>query len=122
MQTSTLNRPGPGKHYAKYRQLQQDPCNPHLQQQEEAARNHYVEITNLPSHYLSNKADWIAYGDDRSRVFMAKIKQRKAMTNIYTIRNHLDQWVEGFDEVSGVMTAVYKTLLGTKDQSRIPLD
>ncbi|KAJ8419296.1 hypothetical protein Cgig2_013319 [Carnegiea gigantea] len=104
-------------------QLQHDPCNPHLQQQEEIARNHYVEINQsaLSLFKQQSKADWITYGVDYSRVFMVKIKQRMVMTNIYTIRNHLDQWVEGFDAVFGVMTAFYKTLLGTKDPSRIPL-
>ncbi|KAJ8436671.1 hypothetical protein Cgig2_006381 [Carnegiea gigantea] len=105
-------------------QLQHDPCNPNLQHHEEIARNHYVEINQsaLSLFKQQSKADWIAYGDDCSRVFMAKIKKRKAMTNIYTIRNHLAQWVKGFEVVSEVMTAYYKTLLGTRDPCRFADD
>jgi len=105
-------------------QLQQDPCNLDLLQREEASRKHYVESNQSTISLIKqqSKADWIAYGDKCSRVFMVKIKQRNATTSIYAIRNQQDQWVEGFEAVTEVLTDFYKAFLGTKDSYKIPID
>ena len=68
------------------------------------------------------KVDWIAYGDELLRFFMSRIKQRKAMTCIYTLRDHNDQWVEGFENVAKVMTTFYQGLLGEKENHRTRID
>ncbi|KAJ8439779.1 hypothetical protein Cgig2_029039 [Carnegiea gigantea] len=56
------------------------------------------------------KAEWIGFGDECSRLFMARIKQRKAMASIYFIKGHDDQRFEGFEVVSRVLTDYYKDL------------
>jgi len=61
------------------------------------------------------KAEWLSFGDECSRVFMAKMKQRKAWTCIYHIRDQHEQRVEGFEAVSKVMTNFYQKLLGEKN-------
>jgi len=44
------------------------------------------------------------------------------MTSIYTMRDHTDQWVEGFEEVAEVMTNFYQDLLGEKEHHRSKVD
>ncbi|KAJ8429695.1 hypothetical protein Cgig2_004494 [Carnegiea gigantea] len=69
-----------------------------------------------------SKAEWISFGDECTRVFMAKIKQRRAWTSIYHIKDQHDQRVEGFEAVSKVMTNYYKKLLDEKDHHRTQVD
>ncbi|KAJ8420414.1 LOW QUALITY PROTEIN: hypothetical protein Cgig2_018065 [Carnegiea gigantea] len=45
-----------------------------------------------------SKAEWISFGDECTRVFMVKMKQRKAWTSIYHINDQHDQRVEGHME------------------------
>ncbi|KAJ8427588.1 LOW QUALITY PROTEIN: hypothetical protein Cgig2_006652 [Carnegiea gigantea] len=105
-------------------QLQQDPGNKALLQREATSRNHYVKVNQSAISLIKQqgKADWIAYRDECSRLFMSRIKQRKAMSSIYTLRDHTDQWVEGFEEVAEVMTKCYQELLGKKEQHRSMVD
>ncbi|KAJ8438897.1 hypothetical protein Cgig2_007742 [Carnegiea gigantea] len=63
-----------------------------------------------------------AYGDECSRFFMAKIKQRKAMNSIYILRDRNDHWIKGFDAVTEIITTYYQDLLGTKDQHKTKVD
>ena len=44
------------------------------------------------------------------------------MTSIYTLRDHTNQWVEGFEEVAEVMTNFYQDLLGKKEQRGSKVD
>ena len=53
---------------------------------------------------------------------MARVKQRKAMTSTFHIRDLNDQRVEGFDDVSKVMTKYCKDLLGKRDHHRSSVD
>ena len=57
-----------------------------------------------------------------SRVCMARIKQRKALSSIFHIKDQNDQRVEGFTKVSRVISQYYKGLLGTMETQRIPID
>ena len=45
-----------------------------------------------------SKVEWIGFRDESTRQFMAKIKQRKAMASIYSIRGRDDHRVEGFEK------------------------
>jgi len=56
----------------------------------------------------------VGYVDDCSRLFMAKIRQRKAMTCIHQLKDKQGQWVQGFDEVTDILTDFYTDLLGKK--------
>ncbi|KAJ8424910.1 hypothetical protein Cgig2_001553 [Carnegiea gigantea] len=53
-----------------------------------------------------------------NRYFMAKIKQRKAMTCIYQLKDKHSQWVQGFDAVADIITEYYTDLLGRKGTQR----
>ena len=81
--------------------LQNDPSNTELLHQEKMARQNYVKISQSAMSLIKqqSKAEWVGYGDDSSRLFMANIKQRKAMTCIYQLKNKQGQWVQGFDKV-----------------------
>ncbi|KAJ8435936.1 hypothetical protein Cgig2_013283 [Carnegiea gigantea] len=105
-------------------QLQRDPSNTDLLQKENSSKEHYVSINHsaISLTKQQSKANWIGYGDECSRVFMARIKQRKVMTSIFHIRDHNNQGVEGFDAVTEVMTRFYKELLGIKKHHRIKVD
>ena len=69
-----------------------------------------------------SKAEWNGFGDESTRQFMEKIKQRKAMASIYSIKGRDDQRVEGFEDVSKVMTGYFKDLLGSNMQHREGVD
>ncbi|KAJ8436062.1 hypothetical protein Cgig2_000358 [Carnegiea gigantea] len=94
--------------------LQQDPSN------EASSRDHYIAINHSAMLLIKqqSKAEWIGYGDECSRVFMARIKQRKALSSIYHMKDLKDQRVEGFIEVS----RYYKGLLGARETQRTPID
>ena len=53
------------------------------------------------------KLDWIKYGDDCTKFFFAKAKQRKMATYIYTTTNAVGDHVEGFDQVGKVTLPFY---------------
>ena len=69
-----------------------------------------------------SKADWIGFGDECSRQFMAKIKQRKVLQCIYQVKDKNDQWVEGFDKVADIMTDFYHNVLGRQEQHTSAID
>jgi len=100
--------------------LQKDPFNADLVQQENLAKQNYVMITQSSLSLIKqqSKAEWVGYGDECSRYFMAKIKQRKAMTCIYQLQDKQGQWVQGFDEVAGIITDFYTDLLGKQESHR----
>jgi len=56
--------------------------------------------------------EWISYGDDCTRFFFAKAKQRKLSTYIYSFHDASDNEVEGFDLVREVLFSFYKDHLG----------
>ena len=68
------------------------------------------------------KAEWISFGDKCNRIFMAKMKQRKAWTSIYHIKDQNGKTVEGFEAVSTEMTSYYKSLLGKQFLVRSKVD
>ena len=80
-------------------QLRWDPFNKDLLHHEDIRRQHYITITHSAIALMKqqSKVEWIGCGDECSRHFIAKIKQRKAMQCIYQIRDRNDPWVEGFD-------------------------
>ena len=94
--------------------LRRDPFNTDLVQRESSARQNYVSITQSALSLIKqqSKAEWVGYGDECSRYFTAKIKQRKAMISIYQLKDKQGQWVEGFEAVADIITAFYKDLLG----------
>jgi len=101
-------------------QLQQDPTNQELIFKEVSCRDLYISINHSAMLLIKQqyKAEWIRYGDECTRVFMAKIKQRRACTSIYHIKDQYDQRLEGFEAISKVMTNYYKKLLGENDHHR----
>jgi len=100
--------------------LQRDPFNADLVQQENMARQNYVRITQSALSLIKqqSKVEWVGYGDECSRYFMAKFKQRKAMTSIYQLKDKQGQWVQGFDEVADIITNFYIDLLEKHDSQR----
>ncbi|KAJ8422037.1 hypothetical protein Cgig2_027268 [Carnegiea gigantea] len=81
---------------------------------------YYIKITKSAMSLIKqqSKAEWIGYGDECSRYFMAKIKQRKAMTCIYQLKDKHSQWVQGFNAVADIITEYYTDLLGRKGTQR----
>ena len=69
--------------------LQDDPRNEHLQQQEKEGREKYIDILSSSLSLIQQQAkmEWITQGDDNTRLFFAKAKQRKVSTYIYTIKD-----------------------------------
>ncbi|KAJ8426496.1 hypothetical protein Cgig2_029238 [Carnegiea gigantea] len=62
------------------------------------------------------KMDWISYGDDCTRFFFAKAKQRKLSTYIYSLHD------ASGNEVGDVILSYYKGHLGHSSLRRTPVD
>ena len=104
--------------------LHHDSHNKSLLQEEKEAREHYVAILNSSMALIQQqcKIEWIKYGDDCTKFFFAKAKQRKMANYIYSIQDHRGQTVEGFDNVGKVMNNFYRNTLGTQETMRKELD
>ncbi|KAJ8421919.1 hypothetical protein Cgig2_025305 [Carnegiea gigantea] len=104
--------------------FQQDPSNQELLIKEASSRDHYITINHSALLLIKqqSKAEWIGFGDECTRIFAARIMQRKALTSIFYIKDQHDQRVEGFEAVSRVMTIYYKRLLGEMDHHRTHVD
>jgi len=88
------------------------------------ARAHYIHIMSSVIDIIrqQRKAAWISYGDDCTRYFFAKIKQRRTATYISSIQDDQGQTRQGFLEVKEVMYKYYKRLLGRQHTARQQLD
>jgi len=58
------------------------------------------------------KVEWIKHGDDITRFFFAKAKQKKLASYIFTIKDAQGNQVEGFEHMGHLMLNFYKNLLG----------
>jgi len=61
-----------------------------------------------------SKIEWIKYGDDNTRHFHTKAKQRKMATYINNIKDENGIQVKGFDQVQQTMSKFYQQLLGAQ--------
>ncbi|KAJ8430456.1 hypothetical protein Cgig2_030112 [Carnegiea gigantea] len=104
--------------------LQCSSDNAALKHLENEARANYISILSSSLAFLRQqcKMDWISYGDDSTRFFFAKAKQRKLTTYIYSIHDASDNEVEGFDLVGDVLFSYYRDHLGKASMRRAPLD
>jgi len=77
------------------------PGNQDLVSKEKECRAHYIEILSSSMELIKQqcKIDWLTQGDDCTRFFFAKAKQRKISTCIYALQDANHMWVEGFDKV-----------------------
>ncbi|XP_062093302.1 uncharacterized protein LOC133799300 [Humulus lupulus] len=100
--------------------LRGQPQNEDLISQEIQARMHYTQIH---KHYLlllrqKAKANWIALGDDNTKLFHASMKQRRMQNTIYSVRNRDGEWVNEYHEVTRAFLEFYDHLLGFKMGAR----
>ncbi|KAJ8420385.1 hypothetical protein Cgig2_004699 [Carnegiea gigantea] len=104
-------------HYADLRE-QQDKARRDLNKDEKNRRARYVDILSSSSPLIQQqcKIDWIKHGDDNTRFFFAKAKQKKMTSYIYTIQDAQENQVEGFDQVGHIIFDFYKQLLGKQKQ------
>ncbi|KAJ8445596.1 LOW QUALITY PROTEIN: hypothetical protein Cgig2_018537 [Carnegiea gigantea] len=66
--------------------------------------------------------EWISYGDDNTRTFFTRAKQRKLASYIYQIKDDKGDLVKGFDNVGATMMSYYNTLLGNTTRQKIDTD
>ena len=69
-----------------------------------------------------SKALWLNQGDQCTRAFITKMKQKKLQAYVYAIKDKEGGWQEGFENVAHVMTEFYQQLLGTQLIVREPID
>ena len=100
--------------------LIQDPCKEELIQQEMQIKQKYIDIVSSSISLIQQQSqiEWIKHGDDNTRLFHAKAKQRKLATYIYSIRDAIQLLVKGFDQVRHIMLEFYKVLLGKQQRTR----
>ena len=105
-------------------QMHMDPLNRDLKTEEKLAKEHYVAILSSSMALIKQqcKIEWLKYGDDCTKLFMAKSKQRKLANYIYSINESTGQSVEGFDKVGTVFYQFYQNLLGSQDSPTNKLD
>ena len=79
-------------------QLQLDPENAILIQEEKQIRDKYIGILSSSKALIKqqHKMEWLHYGVENTRLFFAKTKQRKLATYIYIIKGGNNNTVEGF--------------------------
>ncbi|KAJ8423582.1 LOW QUALITY PROTEIN: hypothetical protein Cgig2_002911 [Carnegiea gigantea] len=102
-------------------ECQQHPGDNFRTQQEKGARDKYISIISS-SMELQCKLEWIKYGDDTTRLFYAKAKQRKLSSYIYTLKDQERGLVEGFEQVGHTMFHFYRNLLGEQSLTRSAID
>ncbi|KAJ8432376.1 hypothetical protein Cgig2_021910 [Carnegiea gigantea] len=103
--------------------LQLDPTNGELIQKEMEARLKYIDIisSNLSLIQQQSKIEWIKYGDDNTKLFHVKAKQRKLATYIYSIKDANGALVEGFDQVKQPQQSVTCSLCNTTEEDEAHL-
>ena len=91
---------------------------------EQEAQDKYISIVSSSLALLIQqcKIEWIKYGDDCTRFFFARVKQRNLTTYVDTIQDATGAEVEGFEQVGEVMLSFYKDLLGQTPLRRHPID
>ena len=106
------------------RSLHCSPNNTALQQLENEARCKYVNILSSSLALLRQqcKMEWIRYGDDSTRFFFAKAKQRKLSTYIYSLLDASGNEVEGFDLVGDAIYSFYRNHLGQASMRRTHIE
>ncbi|KAJ8419257.1 hypothetical protein Cgig2_003298 [Carnegiea gigantea] len=83
------------------RALQQQPGDQHLLSLERQVKEHYISIL-ASSLFLikqQSKMEWLNFGDENTRLFFAKSKQRKMATYIYSLKDASGTSVHGFDAI-----------------------
>jgi len=105
-------------------QLQQPPEDPNLLAKERATKVLYASILESSLSLIKQqcKQEWLSLGDENTRCFFAKAKQRKLATYIYSLQDTSGAMVEGFDAVGQVMFDYYKQKLGPQHISRKRID
>jgi len=83
-------------------------------QEEEVCREPYIKVLSLTLSLIKQqcKAEWIKFGDECTRYFFAKAKQRKLATYIYTLQDQNGESIEGFKAVATKKLQFYKKILG----------
>ncbi|KAJ8433476.1 hypothetical protein Cgig2_020648 [Carnegiea gigantea] len=108
----------------KQLESQQHPEDKLRAQKERAARDKYISILSSSMALIKQhfKLEWIKYGDDSTRLFFAKAKQRKLSSYIYSLKDQEGRLVEGFEQVGQTMFSFYQNLLGQQHTVRLPID
>ncbi|KAJ8450515.1 hypothetical protein Cgig2_002200 [Carnegiea gigantea] len=93
-------------------------------QREKAMREHYIKLLTSVIDIIRQqcKAKWITYGDDCTRYFFARAKQRKTTLYIYKLQDEQGRMVQGFPVVATIMQNYYKRLLGEQNTQRRQID
>ncbi|KAJ8420991.1 hypothetical protein Cgig2_010630 [Carnegiea gigantea] len=101
-----------------------DPTNSKFQQNDRFLRDNYTRILSSVIDILRQqcKAEWISYGDDCTRYFFAKAKQRKTASYIYELQDEQGNVNQGFPAVATILQNYYKGLLGEQDIQRCNID
>ncbi|KAJ8419711.1 LOW QUALITY PROTEIN: hypothetical protein Cgig2_028801 [Carnegiea gigantea] len=79
--------------------LTEDSSNAHLIQQEQDLKKKYIDIISSSISLIQqqSKIGWIKYGDDNTRLFHTRARQRKLSSYIYSLADDGGRYVEGFD-------------------------
>ena len=95
-----------------------------LQQREGEARQHYINIVSSMLTLIRQqcKVDWLNYGDDCTKYFFAKTKQRKLASYVYALQDDQGQTHQGFIKVTSILQDYYKALLGPSEVPRTSID
>ena len=102
-------------------ELYGNPRDEGLLEQEKEERGRYLEFlkSSLTLIEQQSKQLWITHGDQTSKLFFARMKQRKINNYVYSITDGNGNRREGFDEVAKIMLQFYHGLLGRKEDQRV---
>jgi len=95
-------------------EIQRNPAQTDLVAKEREARERYMRILHSSLSLVKQqcKQTWLNLGDHCTKLFFAKMRQRRLQSYIYTIRNDQMRTAEGFDQVAKVIVDYYQGMLG----------
>ncbi|XP_059306468.1 uncharacterized protein LOC132057896 [Lycium ferocissimum] len=101
-------------------QLQQDPQNVALQEEEKEVGGRFRRSMYLVESLLlqRSKATWIRQADDNAKYFFSVIKKRKLIQSITQVQDEQCQWQYEQQQVAEVFVKFYKQLLGDVGETR----
>jgi len=86
-------------------QVLSDPQNTSYIAQEKTCREQYISVLFSSISLIKQqwKIEWVQYGDDCIKYYIARPKGRKLASYIYTIQDDTGATVEGFDAVGNII-------------------
>ena len=102
------------------RDLQQDPLNTDLLDEEKAIRNHFESLLKQEEAFYKQKSrvNWLELGDSNTKFFHSMVMQKKNRNKIIKLKISNGSYLTNQEDIKSAMIDFYKSLLGTSTTQR----